>query len=161
LNFTLVEFGSSSGCLASSAGGALVMSNSLASGAASARLNVPFPFRYNGRDFGNGANGGVSITSRGLVSFGKGPASAANSVRISQRDSVAQRVYVQSLAGPPRRVRVRFEGYAAASKPGSRAALDVVWEASFWPNNTLSVCTRGPLAPAAAKAAEQAGGAGQ
>jgi hypothetical protein len=48
------------------------------------------------------------------------------------------------------RLRVRFEGYSGLAK---LAAPNVIWEASFWPNSTLSICVGGTNALAASTTA--------
>ena len=111
---------------------------------------MPFTFRFNAVDFGGGANGGVFFTSKGHIQFGKGLvvstkatalSPAVRSVHVAAAaDSSWRRLYVHNQTAPVRRLRVRFEGF---SGPTQLAAPNVVWEASFWPNNTLSVCMGG------------------
>ncbi len=112
---------------------------------------VPFPFRFNAVDFGNGANGGVHLTSNGQILFGKGLVVSSKATALSPAvrsvhvtaaaDSSWLRLYVHNQTAPVRRLRVRYEGYYGGR--AQLAAPNVVWEASFWPNNTLSVCVGG------------------
>jgi hypothetical protein len=118
--------------------------------AATTKLTVPFPFKFGNVNYGSNANGGVFVTSLGHIAFGNSSTAgaklnakspAAKSVHIGAKDKTWQRLYLQDqTTGPARRLRVRFEGYAETSKPGSQALPNVVWEASLWANNTLSIC---------------------
>ncbi len=152
----VLRYNSSSCELGGSGSTALV---SAFASSASARVTVPFSFRFGGVEFANNSNGGVFVTSKGYIAFGRGVVvgarlnasnPAAKSVLIAAADSSWQRLYVHSQATPVRRLRVRFEGYSGLAQ---LAAPNVIWEASFWPNNTLSVCVGGTHALAAAAAA--------
>jgi hypothetical protein len=125
--------------------GATLSVNAFAA-AASKLVTVPFTFKFGGTDFGNNLNGGVYFTSKGHIVFGRSVISgtgisaanpAARSVHVTAADSSWQRLYVHNQTTPVRRLRVRFEGYSGLAQ---LAAPNVVWEASFWPNNTLTIC---------------------
>jgi hypothetical protein len=114
--------------------------------AGSKQITVPFPFKFGGVDYGKGVSGGIFFTSKGHVTFGKAVVAgskitaanpAAKTVHVGAADSSWLQLYLQSHPLPAQRLRVRFEGFSGLTK---QAAPNVVWEASFWPNNTLSIC---------------------
>ncbi len=112
----------------------------------SKQVTVPFAFKFGGVDYGKGASGGIFFTSKGHITFGKAVVAgskitaanpATKSVHVGAADSSWLQLYVQTHAAPAQRLRVRFEGFSGLTK---QAVPNVVWEASFWPNNTLSIC---------------------
>ena len=56
---------------------------------------------------------------------------------IGARDGSWQRVYAHNQVTSNQRLRLRFEGYSTWY---SLASVDVVWEANFYTNNTLTLC---------------------
>jgi hypothetical protein len=57
-------------------------------------------------------------------------------VLVGASDSAWQRVYVHDQVASNQRLRLRFEGYGS----WSATVVNMVWEASFYTNNTLTLC---------------------
>jgi hypothetical protein len=116
---------------------------------AAVSVNVPFPFLFGGVNYGQLANFGIQVSSNGYITFGGGSIAAAGlgpanppkkSVHIGATDSSWQRLYHQDLTVTQRRVRILWEGYSGGS---ALKAANVQWEASFYTNNTLTICVGG------------------
>ena len=117
---------------------------------------MPFPFLFGGINYGQNANGGIQVSSNGIVTFGGGSTAymalgpsnpPKKSIHIGSKDSSWARVYFQDLSSTQRRVRLLFEGYSGSKV---QAAVNVQWELSFYTNTTLTICVGGTNAIAAA-----------
>jgi hypothetical protein len=108
---------------------------------------MPYPFLFGGVDFGANASGGVYVASNGFITFGGsslayeglGPANPPfKSVHIGSKDASWRGLWAQDQgAGTLRQLRVRYEGFSSYKQ---LVSPNVVWEASFWANNTLTIC---------------------
>jgi hypothetical protein len=108
---------------------------------------LPFAFSFDGLFYHAGANGGVSIGSNSYITFGGsstaysglGPANPPlKTIHVGSTDASWRQLSLQDLgSGAQRRVVARWEGYSQSS---AMASINVIWEASFWANSTITLC---------------------
>jgi hypothetical protein len=104
---------------------------------------MPYTFLFGGVNHGSS----VFAASNGYILFGGsslawenlGPANPPfKSLHIGSKEASWRGLWAQNEGtGASRRLRIRYEGFSSYKQ---LAAPNVVWEASFWENNTLSVC---------------------
>lgn len=110
------------------------------------QVTIPFPFLFDGVDYGQGANGGVYIVSNSYITFGYSSTAFNNftasapgrGIFIGTADNSWQRLYsgTETVNGTTV-FRVRFEGTAATS--GTPGSPNMEWEITFYPNHKMQV----------------------
>jgi hypothetical protein len=105
-------------------------------------MYVPFSFQFLGIDYGARMDG-VYVGSNSYITFGNGSSafsglSASNppfpAIHIGSADNSWQRLLV---GGNTEKYKIRFEG--SASSGGIVDSPTIVWEATFYSNNTLLI----------------------